>query len=235
MTALPGVVRIESYALRVVERAWPFAASNAAAIAANWQARSAANPSFFNGPIHLLSEWHMTGGCFSGAFIRTDFASYLYWRDQGYADPSMIDCFGSAVLRSSDGKILLGRQAPGHVNSGLTYFPGGFIDDRDVTPEGAIDIAASVRREAGEELGFADGTFAERPGAHLVRDGQLLCIAIDHVSPLDAETLLTQARRFIAGEPNSELEHVLAVATRAELSGLAMPGYARALLEQLLP
>lgn len=228
------VVHVQSHVLRVVDDPWPFAIEASRQIAAHWERRIEQNPSFFNGQIHLLRRWDFSNGCFTGELLKTDFASFLYWREHNYADHSVRDCFGSALLRSSDGRIILGRQSPGHINSGLTYLPGGFIDHRDVAADGTVDVGASVAREIAEELGFPDGTFAAIPGAYLTFDGQLLSIAIEHVSTLDAAALLQRATSFIASETDSELEAVIAVASRAGYAHLAMPGFAKALLDVVL-
>lgn len=228
------VIRVESLGMRVVDVPWPFAAANADRIAAHWQARLAQNPAFFNGVIYVLHAYDVSDSRFTGDLLRTDFASYLYWKDQGYPDATVWDCFGSALLLSSDGHIILGRQAPGQLNSGLTYFPGGFIDQRDVGADGIVDMNAAVARELVEELGLAPDAFAPRPGAYLTFDGQLLSIAIEYVSAHDAATLVQSGRDHIAGEAHSELQDVVAVATREDIASLAMPSFTRTLLQTLL-
>lgn len=238
MTHMPPsqkVVLIDAYSLHVVPRPWPYAERHANDIAAHWHARSSANANFFNGPIHLLATWDIVGRRFTGELLRTDFASFLYWRDHDYRDASVRDCFGSALLWSADGKIILGRQSPGHVNSGLTYPPGGFIDQRDVGADSTIDLQASVLREASEELGFSAEDFVARQGAILTFDGAALSVAIELVSHLNAEQLLGAARRHIAQDVDAELEAVIAVTTTRELDGIAMPPFARHLLEHCLP
>lgn len=232
--AAARVVRVESHLLRVVDVAWPFATNQAERIAGHWQNRLAQNPAFFNGTIYVLHAFELSGGHLTGDLLRTDFASFLYWKEQGYPDSTVWDCFGSALLRSSDGHIILGRQAPGHINSGLTYCPGGFIDHRDVGADGTVDMNASVARELVEELGLEPDAFAPQLGAYLTFDGQLLSIAIEYVTRHDAATLLQAARRHIAKEAQSELEDVVAVATRDDFSHLAMPGFTRTLLQTLL-
>lgn len=229
-----SVVAVRAYRLTVSDEPWHFARENAEAVAAHWQQRLQTNPAFFNGTVHLLGRFEIAEGQFTGELLRTDFASFLYWRDHGYPDKTMCDCFGSALLRSSDAKIILGRQAPGRINSGLTYCPGGFIDQRDVGADGTVDFASSVAREIVEELGYAPDTFTPSPGAYLTFDGQLLSVAIDHVSHLDADTLLRLARDHIAAEADSELEDVVAVAAVSDVQSLAMPGFMTPLLHRVL-
>lgn len=220
--------------LSVCEHNWAYATEHAMAIDQHWHARLADNPNFFNGRLHLLFDSEFQDGGFHGRLLRTDFKSYLYWRDQGFADASVRDAFGSALLRSADGCVILGRQAPGHVNSGLTYLPGGFIDHRDVQNDGRIDVAGSVLREVHEELGLSPNHFSITPGAKLTFAGPLVSVAIELVSPLPADELLKVARAHISSQADAELEDVVAVASLRDLTDLSMPDYAQVLLASLL-
>ena len=135
------------------------------------------NPRYFNGVVHLVDDVRLDGDSASMLrFVRTDFKSYLFWRDQGFPEAGVLDGFGSALIRSSDGHMMLGRQRAGNVNAGLAYPPAGFIDEQDVEADGSIDIAGSVAREVSEETGI--------DAAALVRDDGLLsdavgCAALD--------------------------------------------------------
>lgn len=229
-----NIVHVEACVLRRSGRGWAFAAANAEAIARYWQDVLVRSPHYFDGTVHLLTHYEIIDGRLSGELVATNFASFLYWRDQGYPDTSVFDCFGSALLRGSDGRILLGRQSPGHINSGLTYLPGGFIDERDIAGDGSVDIVASVTREVSEEMGYPPGTFAVQPGAYVTRLGQQVSIAVPHVSALDSDALLAAARGFLATEVSPELEDVVSVGRRTDLDDLAMPAFARALVQHLL-
>jgi hypothetical protein len=234
MMGAAKIVHVDAWSLKRVEGTWPFAVANAADIARHWREVTARNPNYFDGTVHLLAHFAMRDGRFDGELLATNFASFLYWRESGYSDTTVVDCFGSGLLRASDGGIILGRQSPGHINSGLTYLPGGFIDERDIGIDGAVDVAASVGREIGEEMGFPPGTFTVRPGAYVTRIGQQMSVAVEHVSHLDSATLVRMAREFIATEADPELEDALAVRRRADLDGLAMPEFARSLVHHLL-
>lgn len=232
---MSGIVRqVEAWHLVVEDGDWPFAQANAAAIDDNWRVRAEANPAFFNGTIYLMHSYAFEGATFSGRLLRTDFKSYLYWRDQGFPECGVRDAFGSALLRCGDGKILLGRQGPGHINSGLTYLPGGFIDQRDVAPDGTVDIAGSVSREVDEELGLPVGTFAAVPGAVITLAGPLISLAVVFQAQGSSAELIARIDAHLAGETNPELEAVVAVASAADVADLAMPDYAHVLLGQLL-
>lgn len=229
------VVEVATFDLQVLSSGWPFAKDNAGEIDRHWQKRIADNPAFFDGTVHLLKSFELTETHFSGRLIPVKFSSFLYWRDNEFPDKSVRDCFGSALVRSRDGAIILGRQAPGNINAGKTYLPGGFIDERDVGSDGRIDLAASVARELREELGFDHTAFVRPPTLHLTFEGQLVSMAMTFVSPDDAATLLARGRAHIAREATPELEDLVAVRAMHDVTGLAMPGYSRLLLQHLLP
>ena len=222
--------------MRVVEKSWPFAIENADAIEAHWDNARHANPNFFNGAIYLTCAAVVTGDALEAELLRTDFKSYLYWRHLRYPPAGVLDAFGSALIRTSDDKIVVGRQAPGNVNSGLSYPPAGFIDVRDADADGMIDIARSVAREAIEEIGIDEASLHRELGFIATHVGPQVSIAVPFRIPMTSNELLALAERHIASDKAAELEAVVCVGTLADLKGLAMPDYARALLEaQLAP
>ena len=228
------VVRVKAHTLATSSKTWAFADAKKDEIERHWNRRLEQNPGFFNGTIFVLGDFTLSDACFSGTLLKTNFASFLYWKENGYSDKTVRDCFGSAIVRSSDGKVLLGRQSAGHINSGLTYFPGGFIDERDVGDDGKVAVAQSVQREAAEELGVSPQELGCLPGAYITFDGQLVSIGIELQSALPAGTLLEKVRAHIAQEDEPELEDVIAVAGLKACAGAEMPGFARLLLSELL-
>ncbi len=236
MTAPRGrVVRAECCELAVGGRGWPFARENAAEIDAHWQRRTAQCPGYFNGRIYMLTRYTLHDGVLRGELTEVEFKQFLYWRDLGEPDTSVFDAFGSALIRSSDDAVLLGRQRPGNINSGLAYLPGGFIDTRDVDAAGRVDIRASILREVEEETGLATHELAACDGFLVTLIGQQISIAVEILADVPARELVRRLGARIAADPGSELEEILAVRTRADLASLAMPGYARLLLDALLP
>lgn len=234
MTAAPGdrVSKVASVSLSVDRGgAWPYAENHKEVIEAHWKLATASNPVFFNGTIHVLTRLEIAAGRAEAAFVPTQFKNYLYWRDEGYpAEAKVRDGFGSALIRSVEGFVILGRQRPGNINEGLAYLPGGFIDHRDVSARNVIDIRASVAREVMEETGL--GAEAITPGAgYLITEvaGQV-SFAIPYTSPLTAGDLLARVRAHIAADPEPELLDAIVVKDVQGLEGLAMPHYARVLL-----
>ena len=232
MIALPGsgIRRISRCVLETGPRSWQFARDNATAIDAHWQRTIAANPALFNGIIHMVYAAEIAADTLRTTLLRTEFKNYLFWRASGFPEAGVRDGFGSALIRSVDGHVVLGRQRHGNVNGGMAYLPGGFIDPRDVAPAGTIDIDASIRREIGEETGFGAADFELSPGYILTFSGALISIAREHRSRLDADTIRARILQHIAGDPQSELSDAVIVRSAGDLEGLAMAPYARSLL-----
>lgn len=229
------VVRAGRCELRAVDRIWPYAIENAAAIEAHWQRRLAVNPKFFNGRIRMLAAYEISGDTLKGEFLETGFREFLYWRDHGEPEAGVRDSFGSAIIYSSDGALLLARQRPGNVNTGVAYLPGGFIDPRDVGADGSIDIRASTGREISEETGIGPDVFKPRRGYLLtVLNGQL-SIGVAYDCALTADALQDRVMAHLAADPLSELQDVVMVRRAQDIVDMDLAPYARLLLSTLLP
>jgi hypothetical protein len=228
------VFHVASARLTTCRQPWAFAAENAAAIDAHWDLRRHQQPSFFNGAVLLLANYEVTAtGCLEARFLRSDFKSFLFWRETGWPDRTVMDAFGSALIFSRDGHLLVGRQRDGHLNGGLSYPPSGFIDAGDVGADGAIDIDHSVRREIGEELGLGDDQLHRRPGYVVTRAGPVLSIGVPFEARVPDADLMASVARHIAADPDAELAGADLLAPGADTAQLAMPDYARALLAHL--
>jgi 8-oxo-dGTP pyrophosphatase MutT (NUDIX family) len=234
MPAGDGVTRITECTLRVASATWDYARANSASIEAAWRHARAANPAMFNGVVHLLEAGRIGGADFSGTLVRTDFKSYLHWRAAGFPEAGVRDAFGSALIRSNEGHVVLGRQREGNVNSGLAYLPGGFIDESDVAADASVDIGASILRELVEETGIAPGEVSIAPGFLMTRFGPHLSFARELVSPLPAEALRARILSHIATDPASELVDVVIIRKVADIVPARVHGYARLLLADVL-
>ena len=230
-----GVVHVARCRLAVQEGTWAYAAERTDEIAAHWQRRASESPALFDGHIFITAGATFTSDAFEATLLPTRFRNLLYWKDRGCPDRSVRDAFGSALIRSREGHILLGRQATGHINAGLAYLPGGFIDARDVDAHGVIDIEASIAREIEEETGLDPAAMVRASGYYVTLAGPLVSIAAEFRSELTASELVRAARDHIAGDAHAELDDVLLVRAAADLEGLAMPEFARVLLRTLLP
>jgi hypothetical protein len=229
-----GVKVVSRCVLTAVEGAWPFAGEHAEAIEAHWQAAAAANPAYFNGVVHLIRDSRTDGSAFHGSLIRTDFKSYLYWRSLGFPEAGVLDGFGSALIRSSDGQFMLVLQRAGNVNHGFAYLPSGFIDERDVHSDGTIDIVRSVEREIEEEIGEIGTSLQREDGIVVTRSGAQLCFAVPFYLPKTTQEFVSGVERHNANSEEPELESVVPVGALEDIENLTMLPYARLLLEALL-
>lgn len=221
--------------LRVGDSRWAYAEAHADSIELGWIDAKRTTPAYFNGVIHLLDSYEDQGDAISARLLRTDFKSYLCWRLSGWPDAGVLDGFGSALLRSADGDVILGKQRVGHVNGGLTYLPGGFIDARDVRGDGSIDLDASVRRELLEETGIGSDTVSADAGYYLTETGPHVSIAVPFRSHLSTRDLTERIKDHIRTDPDPELADVVIVRRLSDLDRLPMAHYARVLLTSLLP
>lgn len=229
-----GEVRLiaaDALDLRLAGETWDFAARHEEEIFAHWARRSAENPHYFNGVVLLLADYALTGDRrFCGRFLVTDFRSFLYWRETGKRSRAVRDTVGTALIRSREGHVLLCQQRPGHLNTGFTTPPGGFIDGRDVNRDGTVDVVRAVEREIAEETGLGPECLRRESGFLIAVAGPLISIAVPWQSDLAADDLLARAGRHIAAETDGELARVLALPAAEARDTLSLPDYARVLL-----
>lgn len=230
-----GVWRCDHAELRLVDQPWRFATENVDLIEAHWQAAIARQPKLFNGRVMVMVEGSLAGGRLTGRLIEVDFKAFLAWRSHVHLEPATRDCFGSGIVISADGAVLLGRQSKGNMNEGLAYPPGGMIDARDIASDGRISIAASIARELAEETGLGPAEAPAEPGVLVVAHGHKIALGVVHRSPLTAAALRERIRAHIAADHDPELADVVFVATRAEADRIATPDFVRPLLAHLLP
>jgi hypothetical protein len=228
-----GVVRVARCALRLAPEAWPFAVRHADEIAAHWEQRRSVSPKLYDGVVHLLRTCTLEHNVFTATLLRTDFKSFLYWRALGYPDAGVRDSFGSAVIRSAEGHVLLGCQKAGNINQGFAYPPSGFIDERDVRA-GVVDIDAGTARELREETGMKPDEFARAPGYLVTTSGPHVSIAVEWRSALPSDALKARILDYVRRQPEPELADVVIVRSRCDIDVHRMPGYATVLLSALL-
>ncbi len=225
-------IRVARCALALSGEPWSYAARRREAIATFWQRTRAERPKLFDGPVHVLITHALDGDTLRGTFARTDFKSFLYWREHGAEAPTR-DGFGSSLIRAADGAVLLGRQSEGHLNSGFAYPPSGLIEPAD-TASGTIDIDTNIARELEEETGLKRADLERRAGYVVTFAGPLVSIAIEWRSPLPAEALRAQILAHVARQHEPELADVVIVRTPAEADNPVILPYARAKLRLVL-
>ena len=118
------LVPLEQLELRFAPKTWPFAAGRRAEIDRHFAEMRRGKPEMWNGRVLVLHEFAITDGVLRGAYLETDFASFLAWRDWGYPDQSVRNCFAMGAVRASDGAFVLGIMGDHTANAGKIYFFG---------------------------------------------------------------------------------------------------------------
>lgn len=228
------VIPITKAEIAASDAAWEWAEARKAKVQRFWKKLHAANPALFNGPIHMLADdYVIADGKLAGRCLRSDYASLLYWREEGFAPAGALNGFGSAVVLSAEGHVIFGRMAAHTANAGKVYPFGGSLDDDDIR-EGHADIEGSIMRELAEETGIEAGMAQREPGLLFLRDGAMACFAA--CFRMDAPSSAIRARIEIHLEMTEkpELDGVVIFRRAAFTAHHRMPGYARSLVEHLL-
>jgi 8-oxo-dGTP pyrophosphatase MutT (NUDIX family) len=219
------VVRLARAELRFAPRPWPFAQERRAEIDAHFAGLQRERPHAFNGRVLMLHEFAVDDGVLRGGYFETDFASFIAWRDWGWPDLSVRNCFGQAALRAADGAFLLGVMAGHTMNAGRIYFPSGTPDPKDVVGN-EVDLDGSVLRELTEETGLTAADVSLDSSWHAVLAGPRLAMLKPVRSPLPAHELRARILAHMAAEAHPELADVRIVRGVADLDAM-MPEFIR--------
>lgn len=227
----PLVRKVTHYRLSVSDNRWNYADTNRVEIARHWHRQVSANPNYFDGTVYLLEHWAIDEEeAFTASFLRTDFKSYLYWRHHGFEAAGVWDAFGSGLVWSADGALVLGRQNPGNVNAGLSYPPSGFIDGQDIVA-GRFALEAHVAREVLEETGLKRDALNQQPGYWVTVHGAQVSLGVTLRSPLSGRALCDHITTNLAGQSERELAGIHMVRGLDDLKRLTVPPYVKSLLE----
>jgi 8-oxo-dGTP pyrophosphatase MutT (NUDIX family) len=227
----PGarIVKVAELDLGYEPAPWGFAEGRAEEIAANWAKRKAALPQLFDGRVLLLGRHYFAqrddgASILSGAYFATDYKAFLAWRDFGYPDRDVCNCFSMAALVSSDGAFLLGEMAAHTANAGSVYFAAGTPDPSDILGE-RVDLAASARRELHEETGISADQVLTAPGWTIVHaPPRIACMKVMRMDET-AESIKARVDAFLARDPDAELRRLHIVRGMRDLEALNSPGF----------
>lgn len=226
---------VDALDFRLVAGDWDFARERAEEIAAHWRKRAAEQPRLFNGRVLMLGPHQIEARgpkrVLSGAFIETDFADFLAWRELGFPPSNACNGFSMAALRAADGAFLLGEMSAHTASAGAIYFPAGTPDRQDLFGD-VVDLAASVRRELFEETGLAITEVDEAPGWTIVRlRGRVACM-----KPMTLRLTADEARARVdaelAADRHAEFSRLHVVSHEGDFSE-RMPAFVRAYMRHV--
>jgi 8-oxo-dGTP pyrophosphatase MutT (NUDIX family) len=229
----PQIVQVAAIDCDFEPQPWVWAERQGPAIDAHWAQRQAANPHIFDGRVLLLHRGQVEGTTFRGAYLETRFSRLLAWRDFGYPDPSIRNCFGMAALASADGAYIVGEMAAHTANPGRVYFPSGTPDPSDLTA-GKVDLDGSVRRELAEETGLSVNDVVFDKGWTLVMNRAGVACMKPVRCHEKADDIAARIHQNLARQTNPELAAIRILRHRRDMEGLDMPALTIAYLQQVL-
>jgi 8-oxo-dGTP pyrophosphatase MutT (NUDIX family) len=225
------LVSIERLELRFAARRWPFATERRAEIDRYFEEVRRTKPNLWNGRVLVLQEFAIEDAVFRGSYLETDFASFLAWRDWGFPDKSVRNCFAMGALRAPDGAFVLGVMGGHTANAGKIYFIGGTPDPHDVVGD-KVDLERSVLRELEEETGLLRETVRPEPGWHAIFDGGRIAMVKVLSTAESAGAVRDKVLRHLAREQTPELAGVHVVRGPADLDP-RMPPFVPKFLEHV--
>ncbi len=225
------IVHLERLELTFAPRAWAFANDRRGEIDWHFAKLQQAKPELWNGRMLLLADYAIERAVLRGSCFETDFASFIAWRDWGFPDAKVLNCFAMGALRARDGAYLLGVMGPHTVNAGKVYFPAGVPDPGDVV-DGRLDLTCNVTREVAEETGLEPGDYEAEPGWTCVRTGPRLAMIKRLEARGSADELRARILAHLACERKPELADIRIVRSAADL-GAMMPPFVTAYLQHM--
>lgn len=233
------LLTVERLQCVVADHDWAFDRLRADEIDAHWAQRKAANPALYDGPVLLAHRVERRAESDGSAtlrveFFHTRFSRFLAWRDFGFPEDEVRNCFSMPALRSVDGAFLLGEMAAHHSAPGAIYFPAGTPDPSDIR-DGLVDLEDNLLRELREETGVAPHELRLEPRWTIVLAGpRVACLRIAH-SPETAAALAQRVADYISSQAEPELAGVRMAFRRADLAEPRLLDFIRRFLEPLLP
>lgn len=229
MTDTLPVVPIDRLSLRLAPRPWPFAERNRREIAAYFASLRREKPGLWNGPVLLLYQYRIAERALHGAYLQTDFASFIAWRDWGFPDRAVKNCFALGALQGADDAFLLGVMGAGTTNAGNVYFPGGTPDPDDVRGD-TVDLEGSVRREVAEETGVSPDELAIAPGWSMIEAEGRVALLKRMRAAESADVLRARICATLAQQAHPELSDIYIARGLADLVP-DMPDFVQAFLQ----
>jgi 8-oxo-dGTP pyrophosphatase MutT (NUDIX family) len=226
------VVSLDRIAFSHAPLRWNFAETRREDIDAHFAARLAKTPSLWNGRVLLASECTLAEATLRGSFFETDFASFVAWRDWGFPDRAITNCFAMGAIRASDGAYLLGVMGPATANPGLAYFPAGTPDPADIVDD-RVDLDGSVMREVTEETGLTRRDVDAQPGWSAVFAGPRIALMKELRARENAQTLRAKILHYLAQQAEPELVDVRIVRDRRDIDE-SMPEFMMTFLSRVL-
>lgn len=218
--------------LRIAPGPWPVPPALRDAVPAVWAELKARNPHVWDGRILGFSTPEIGPDRILRARAYEDaYSLFLTWREAGFPPIGLSHIFGTALIVAADGALLVGVMGGETMNAGLVYPPGGSLEPRDVTPDGAVDVDACIATELMEETGL-DIADARIGRLLAISNGPRLSICRALHFDLPAAALQRQITAVLEQQETRELDAIVVCRSTedARAAGKLVP-YAEALLD----
>ena len=231
---LPKLHPAPRFDLKLVNEQWPFAIENRPKIDRHWLAETAKVPALFNGKVLIaVRSGFRPDGTFFGDHISVDFDAFLAWRDWGFGAGDGRNIFGGAIIRPTDGGLIMGQMGANTANAGKIYPASGTLDLGDVAPDGTIDIEASLRRELKEEMGLDADQLKKGDAYIIIEDMARVCVARVYETGKTVAETLAHIRQNLALQTDPELADAVHVRKGMDLPDAIFLPYVKTLITEL--
>jgi 8-oxo-dGTP pyrophosphatase MutT (NUDIX family) len=221
-------ISVQRLELGIAPYAWPFAQTRRNEIDDHFASLRRSKPELWNGRVLLMRNAAIGDGVLRGTYFETGFADFMAWRDWGFPDRTVRNCFSMGALRGSDGAYLLGVMSAFTANAGRIYFPAGTPEPADVKG-GAVDLLGNVLRELQEETGLDPAELSIAPDWTAVNGGPRLALMKVIQADRPAEAVREEVLRHLATEARPELADMRIVRSPDDFDP-AMPDFMTAYL-----
>ena len=214
-----SVLPIAGVDIRFVPGAWPMPEDLRASVSGRWAAMLEDNPHLWDGRILGVSPPVIGEDGILRSEAREDaFSAFLTWREAGFPEIGLRNLFGSALVVSADGFLILGVMGDDTANAGRIYPPGGSLEPRDVLEDGRVDVARSTEIELAEETGLS-ASDARLGNLVAVLDGPRVSIGQAFHFDASADELLAKIRADLERQEHRELADVVAIKRASDAAG----------------
>jgi 8-oxo-dGTP pyrophosphatase MutT (NUDIX family) len=205
------IVPLAAVHLPVADDAHPWFVAHRAAIAENWIAEHAANPSLYDGEMVFQRHLEFADGRIEGRAHIIPFSAFLHWRktDRG---PGGVHLFGLPLVLTSDGALIAIRMGRHTANPGRVYCAAGSMDRHDIV-DGACDIDVNMRREVLEETGLDLDHAEQRSGLYATHAQNTVTVFRSYRFAMTAEQMLAAIAAHVATDPDPEIDGAIAIRT----------------------
>lgn len=229
------IIPLHDTDIRFVPEAWTVPQALRDEVPATWGRLLAANPRLWDGRILGVSGVGggpptVEDGVLHGEAREDSFSAFMTWRDLGFPEIGVRNLFGSAVVITADGAVLLGKMGEWTANAGQIYPPAGSLEPRDIV-DGRVDVFGSVAQELNEETGLevSDAVVGK---TFAIFDGPRISVAYGLYFAESTARLVERVRANLAAQEHRELADVIAVRSRSELEAAGkFPPYVGELID----